>query len=131
MKLFIGSLYYGTKVIEINQHNISLNCPLVLEEQVWQRYLTQPALSADLFRKAAAATKDRAVISEARVQGRDYSLAITRNVINFVPGFTRTADAISMGKLSEKVDVPGAKDEIAVRAKSIDRMRVSMKKLLK
>jgi len=145
--------------------------------------LTQPALSADLFKKAAAATRDRAVISEARVQGRDYSIAIsplldyagqnigyvyilkdrtetlaritrtlyinlvvyasiliivslaigfaiTRNVINPVLELTRTADAISMGKLSEKVDVPGAKDEIAILAKSIDRMRVSMKKLL-
>jgi methyl-accepting chemotaxis protein len=145
--------------------------------------LTQPALSADLFRKAAAATKGRAVISEVRVQGRDYSLAIsplldyagqnigyvyilkdrtetlgkikrmlyvsllvyasillivslaigfaiTKNVINPVLELTRTADAISMGKLSEKVDVPGAKDEIATLAKSIDRMRVSMKKLL-
>jgi HAMP domain-containing protein len=57
-------------------------------------------------------------------------LAITRNVINPVVGLTRTADEISMGKLSEKVEVPGAKDEIATLAKSIDRMRVSMKKLL-
>jgi HAMP domain-containing protein len=145
--------------------------------------LTTPALSADLFRRAAAATKGHAVISAARVQGRDYSLAIsplldyagqnigylyilkdrtetlgkitrtlyinlvvyasiliivslaigfaiTQNVINPVLGLTRTADAISMGKLSEKVDVPGAKNEIAMLAKSIDRMRVSMKKLL-
>lgn len=57
-------------------------------------------------------------------------LAITRNVINPVVGLTRTADEISMGKLAEKVEVPGAKDEIATLAKSIDRMRVSMKKLL-
>jgi methyl-accepting chemotaxis protein len=56
--------------------------------------------------------------------------AITRNVINPVIGLTRMADEISMGKLSDKVDVPGAKDEIATLAKSIDRMRVSMKKLL-
>ena len=145
--------------------------------------LTQPALSADLFRKAIAATRDRAVVDQAHVQGRDYSIAIsplvdyagtnvgyvyilkdrtetlgkitrtlyinlgvyvsilivvslaigfaiTRNVINPVLGLTRTADEISMGKLSEKVEVPGAKDEIATLAKSIDRMRVSMKKLL-
>jgi len=145
--------------------------------------LTQPALSAELFRNAASAVKDRAVISETRVQGRDYSiaisplpdytgqtigyvyilkdrtetlgkitrtlyvnlavyasiliivslaigLAITKNVINPVLELTHTADEISMGKLSLKVDVPGAKDEIATLAKSIDRMRVSMKKML-
>ncbi len=57
-------------------------------------------------------------------------LAIAKNVIDPVVSLTRTADAISMGKLTEKVDVPGAKDEIATLAKSIDRMRVSMKKLL-
>ncbi len=56
--------------------------------------------------------------------------AITRNVINPVVELTRTADDISMGKLSDKVDVEGAKDEIATLAKSIDRMRVSMKKLM-
>lgn len=56
--------------------------------------------------------------------------AVTRNVINPVVGLTRIADAISMGKLSEKVEVPGAQDEISTLAKSIDRMRVSMKKLL-
>ena len=145
--------------------------------------LTQAALSADLFRRAGAATRERIVSDQVRVQGRDYSigispladyagqnvgyvyilkdrtetlgkitrtlfinlavyvsilivvsltigLAITRNVINPVLGLTRTADEISMGKLSEKVDVPGAKDEIATLAKSIDRMRISMKKLL-
>jgi len=56
--------------------------------------------------------------------------AITRNVINPVLELTRTADEISMGKLAVKVEVPGAQDEIATLAKSIDRMRVSMKKLL-
>jgi hypothetical protein len=35
-----------------------------------------------------------------------------------------------MGKLVERVEVRGAKDEIATLTKSIDRMRVSMKKLL-
>jgi methyl-accepting chemotaxis protein len=57
-------------------------------------------------------------------------LAITRNVIDPVVGLTRTADEISMGKLSEKVEVPGKDDEIATLAKSIDRMRISMKKLM-
>lgn len=57
-------------------------------------------------------------------------LAITKNVINPVVELTHTADDISMGKLSEHVDVEGAKDEIATLAKSIDRMRVSMKKLM-
>jgi HAMP domain-containing protein len=145
--------------------------------------LTQAALTEALFAKAGAATKDRIVVDQTHVQGRDYSigispltdyagqnvgfvyilkdrtetlakinrmlyvnlgvyisilvvvslaigLAITRNVINPVVGLTKTADAISMGKLSEKVEVAGAKDEIATLAKSIDRMRVSMKKLL-
>lgn len=145
--------------------------------------LTQAALNERLFRKAAAATRERVMVDQAAVQGRDYSIAfsplvdyagqrvgyvyalrdrtetlkeitrtlfinlvvyviilvvvslaigyaITRNVINPVLGLTRTADAISMGKLSEKVEVPDAKDEIATLAKSIDRMRVSMKKLL-
>ena len=145
--------------------------------------LTQAALSADLFKKASAQTGNRVAVGQTRVQGRDYSIAIsplfdyarqsvgyvyilkdrtetlakitrtlyinlavyvsilivvslaigfaiTRNVINPVLELTRTADEISMGKLSGKVEVPGAQDEIATLAKSIDRMRVSMKKLL-
>ncbi len=55
---------------------------------------------------------------------------ITSNVINPVIALTNAADDISMGKLTEKVEIKGAKNEIAVLAKSIDRMRVSMKKLL-
>ncbi len=145
--------------------------------------LTQAALNADLFKKASAQTGNRVVVDQARVQGRDYSIAIsplvdyagqnvgyvyilkdrtetlgkitrtlyinlavyvsilivvslaigfaiTRNVVNPVLELTRTADEISMGKLSGTVEVPGAQDEIATLAKSIDRMRISMKKLL-
>jgi methyl-accepting chemotaxis protein len=145
--------------------------------------VTQGVLSAELFRAAETATKDRALVDQAYSFGRDYSvavsplldyagqkvgylyilkdrtetlgkirrtliinlavyitiliivslaigLAITRNVIDPVVGLTRTADEISMGKLSEKVEVPGKDDEIATLAKSIDRMRVSMKKLM-
>ncbi|HTZ16844.1 MAG TPA: cache domain-containing protein [Dissulfurispiraceae bacterium] len=55
---------------------------------------------------------------------------ITKNVINPVISLTSAADDISMGKLADKVEIKGAKNEIAVLAKSIDRMRVSMKKLL-
>lgn len=145
--------------------------------------LTQGVLTAGLVQAAETATRDQALVDQARVYGRDYSialsplldyagqkvgylyilkdrtemlgrikrtlvinlvvyisilvivslaigLAITRNVINPVVGLTQTADAISMGKLSEKVEIGEAKDEIATLAKSIDRMRVSMKKLL-
>ncbi|HTG00976.1 MAG TPA: cache domain-containing protein [Nitrospirota bacterium] len=55
---------------------------------------------------------------------------ITRNVVRPVVDLTQTADDISMGKLGDRIDVEGAKDEIATLAKSIDRMRVSMKKLM-
>ncbi|MCK7507560.1 MAG: HAMP domain-containing protein [Desulfobacterales bacterium] len=40
-----------------------------------------------------------------------------------------TVNAISMGNLTQKVEVT-TKDELAGLAKSIDRMRVSMKRLL-
>jgi methyl-accepting chemotaxis protein len=56
--------------------------------------------------------------------------AITHNVINPVVDLTKIADDISMGKLTERVEVEGARDEIATLSKSIDRMRVSMKKLM-
>jgi HAMP domain-containing protein len=39
------------------------------------------------------------------------------------------ADDISMGKLSEKIEVT-SNDEISQLAKSIDRLRLSVKKLL-
>jgi len=43
---------------------------------------------------------------------------------------TNAADHISMGKLSYKLDIRDAKGELAALVKSIDRMRVSIKKLL-
>lgn len=144
--------------------------------------VTQPALSAALFQKAAAATREQAVVEQTVINGRKFSIAIspladyagekvgylyilkdrtdtlvkitrslyinlavyvsilivvslaigftiTRNVITPVVELTRTADEISMGKLSTKVEVAGA-EEIGTLAKSIDRMRVSMKKLM-
>lgn len=51
-------------------------------------------------------------------------------VINPIISLTNAADNISMGKTSEKVQIQNAKGEIAVLAKSIERMRVTMKKLL-
>jgi len=57
----------------------------------------------------------------------DYSLKKT--VINPVLNLTKVADEISMGKLTEKVEVT-TNDEISTLAKAIDRMRISMKKLL-
>ncbi len=55
---------------------------------------------------------------------------MTRNVIDPVIALTKAADNISMGKLSDKVEIKGVKGELATLAKSIDRMRASMKKLL-
>jgi methyl-accepting chemotaxis protein len=57
------------------------------------------------------------------------NLSLKKTVITPVINLTKIADGISMGKLSEKVEV-ASHDEIATLAKSIDRMRVSMKKLL-
>jgi HAMP domain-containing protein len=57
----------------------------------------------------------------------NYSL--NKTVINPVLSLTQTADEISMGKLTEKIEVT-TDDEISTLAKAIDRMRVSMKKLL-
>lgn len=51
-------------------------------------------------------------------------------VINPIIALTNAADNISMGKTSEKVQIQNAKGEIAVLAKSIERMRITMKKLL-
>jgi len=55
---------------------------------------------------------------------------MTKNVIKPVIDLTKAADDISMGKLSDKVEIKDAKGELAILSKSIDRMRVSMKKLL-
>lgn len=51
-------------------------------------------------------------------------------VINPNSCFKNAADNISMGKTSEKVQIQNAKGEFAVIAKSIERMRITMKKLL-
>lgn len=55
---------------------------------------------------------------------------MNKYVINPIIALTNAADNISMGKTSEKVKIENAKGEIAVLAKSIERMRVTMKKLL-
>jgi methyl-accepting chemotaxis protein len=57
----------------------------------------------------------------------NYSLKKT--VIGPVINLTRVADDISMGKLSEKIEI-SSNDEISKLAKSIDRLRLSVKKLL-
>ncbi len=51
-------------------------------------------------------------------------------VINPIIALTKLADDISMGKTSQKVEIRDARGEIAILAKSIERMRVTMKKLL-
>ncbi|MCX8033823.1 MAG: hypothetical protein N3A00_00720 [Thermodesulfovibrio sp.] len=55
---------------------------------------------------------------------------MNKYVINPIIALTNAADNISMGKTSEKVQIENAKGEIAVLAKSIERMRITMKKLL-
>ncbi|MGE5238930.1 MAG: cache domain-containing protein [Chloroflexota bacterium] len=57
------------------------------------------------------------------------NLSLKRTVIDPVIALTEAAESVSMGKLSQKIEVK-TKDEISALAKSIDRMRVSMKKLL-
>ncbi|PKL51917.1 MAG: hypothetical protein CVV37_03835 [Nitrospira bacterium HGW-Nitrospira-1] len=56
------------------------------------------------------------------------NLALQR-VVNPIVALTESAGNISMGKLSEKIEIK-TNDEIEDLAKSMDRMRVSMKKLL-
>lgn len=51
-------------------------------------------------------------------------------VIDPLIALTKVADEISMGKTGEKVDIKNARGEIATLAKSIERMRITMKKLL-
>lgn len=55
--------------------------------------------------------------------------SLKKTVIDPVLRLTKAADEVSMGKLSEKIEIK-TNDEIATLAKSLDRMRVSMKKLL-
>jgi len=57
------------------------------------------------------------------------NFSLKNTVIDPVLTLTKKAEEISMGKLTEKIDV-NTNDEIATLAKAIDRMRVSMKKLL-
>ncbi len=51
-------------------------------------------------------------------------------VIDPIIALTKVADDISMGKTGEKVNIKNARGEIAILAKSIERMRITMKKLL-
>ncbi len=57
------------------------------------------------------------------------NFSLKKTVIGPVVNLTKVADDISMGKLSEKIEV-SSNDEIATLAKSIDRLRLSVKKLL-
>jgi HAMP domain-containing protein len=57
------------------------------------------------------------------------NFSLKKTVIGPVVNLTKIADDISMGKLSEKIEVT-SNDEIAKLAKSIDRLRLSVKKLL-
>jgi HAMP domain-containing protein len=55
--------------------------------------------------------------------------AITKAVIDPIIKLTVASDNISKGKLEEKIEIK-SDDEIQVLAKSIDRMRISIKKML-
>lgn len=55
---------------------------------------------------------------------------MNKYVINPIVTLTKIADEISMGKTSQKVEIKDAKGEIAILAKAIERMRITMKKLL-
>ena len=57
------------------------------------------------------------------------NFSLKKTVIGPVVNLTKVADDISMGKLSEKIEV-SSNDEIATLAKSIDRLRLTVKKLL-
>ncbi len=57
------------------------------------------------------------------------SKGLSRTVIDPVIELTTAADDISMGKLDEKIEIKSG-DEIQGLAKSLDRMRVSMKKMM-
>lgn len=55
---------------------------------------------------------------------------MNKYVINPIIALTKIADEISMGKVAQKVEVKDARGEIAILAKAIERMRITMKKLL-
>jgi len=57
------------------------------------------------------------------------SKGLSRTVIDPVIQLTTAADDISMGKFEEKIEIKSG-DEIQGLAKSLDRMRVSMKKMM-
>ncbi len=57
------------------------------------------------------------------------NISLRKSVLKPVIALTNAADAVSMGKLSEKIEIK-SNDELETLAKSLDRMRVSMKKLL-
>lgn len=51
-------------------------------------------------------------------------------VINPIIALTKATEEISMGKVAQRVEVKDARGEIAVLARAIERMRITMKKLL-
>lgn len=55
---------------------------------------------------------------------------MNKYVINPIIALTKVTDEISMGKTSQKVEIKDARGEIAILAKAIERMRITMKKLL-
>jgi len=55
---------------------------------------------------------------------------MNKYVINPIISLTKITDEISMGKVAQKVEVRDARGEIAILAKAIERMRITMKKLL-
>ncbi|MDI1470964.1 MAG: cache domain-containing protein [Thermodesulfovibrio sp.] len=55
---------------------------------------------------------------------------MNKYVINPIIALTKITDEISMGKVAQKVEVKDARGEIAILAKAIERMRITMKKLL-
>ena len=57
------------------------------------------------------------------------NISLRKTVINPVIALTNAADDVSMGKLADKIEIK-SNDELETLAKSIDRMRISMKKLL-
>ena len=57
------------------------------------------------------------------------NISLGKTVINPVIALTNAADDVSMGKLADKIEIK-SNDELETLAKSIDRMRISMKKLL-
>jgi methyl-accepting chemotaxis protein len=57
------------------------------------------------------------------------SKGLSKTVIDPIIQLTEAADNVSMGKLEEKIEIKSG-DEIQSLAKALDRMRVSMKKML-